>query len=102
MAKDDPIERALNRLSDLRSAAPSDTVTAQLREFLRNRSNLVVAKAAVVVRELRIVALIPDLVAAFSKFMANAPRLDKRCAALTEITSTLYELDYVEPEPYLA
>ena len=102
MAKNDPIERALNRLSDLRSAAPSDTVTAQLREFLRNRSNLVVAKAAVVVRELRINALIPDLVAAFSRFMADAPRLDKRCAALTEITSTLHELDYVEPELYLA
>ena len=102
MAKNDPIERALNQLSELRHAEPSDTVTAELREFLRNRSNLVVAKAAVVVRELSLVALIPDLVAGFSKFMADAPRLDKRCAALTAIASALYELDYVEPEPYLA
>ena len=102
MAKNHPIERALNRLSELRHAAPSDTVTAELREFLRNRSNLVVAKAAVVVRELSLVALIPDLVAGFSKFMPDAPRLDKRCAALTAIASALYELDYVEPEPYLA
>jgi hypothetical protein len=102
MAKNDPIERALNRLSELRHAEPSDTVTAELAEFLRNRSNLVVAKAAVVVRELSLVALIPDLVAGFSKFMADAPRLDKRCAALTAIASALYELDYVEPEPYLA
>ena len=102
MAKNDPIERALNRLSELRHADPSDTVTAELREFLRNRSNLVVAKAAVVVRELSLVALIPDLVAGFRKFMADAPRLDKRCAALTAIASALYELDYVEPEPYLA
>lgn len=102
MAKNDPIERALNRLSELRHADPSDTVTAELREFLRNRSNLVVAKAAVVIRELSLVALIPDLVAGFSKFMADAPRLDKRCAALTAIASALYELDYVEPEPYLA
>ena len=102
MAKNDPIERALNRLSELRHAEPSDTVTAELREFLRNRSNLVVAKAAVVIPELSLVALIPDLVAGFSKFMADAPRLDKRCAALTAIASALYELDYVEPEPYLA
>jgi hypothetical protein len=102
MAKNDPIERALNRLSELRHADPSDTQTAELREFLRNRGNLVVAKAAVVIRELSLVALIPDLVAGFSKFMADAPRLDKRCAALTAIASALYELDYVEPEPYLA
>ena len=102
MAKNDPIERALNRLSELRHAEPSDTVTAELREFLRNRSNLVVAKATVVIRELSLVALIPDLVAAFGKFMADAPRLDKRCAALTAIASALYELDYVEPQPYLA
>jgi hypothetical protein len=102
MAKNDPIERALNRLSELRHAEPSDTVTTELREFLRNRSNLVVAKAAMVIRELSLVALIPDLVAAFGKFMADAPRLDKRCAALTAIASALYELDYVEPQPYLA
>ena len=102
MAKNDPIERALNRLSELRHAELSDTMTRELREFLRNRSNLVVAKAAVVVRELSLVALLPDLVAAFSKFIADAPRLDKRCAALTAIASALYELDYVEPEPYLA
>lgn len=102
MAKNDPIERALNRLSELRHAEPSEPVTAELRDFLRNRQNLVVAKAAVVVRELSLVALTPDLVAAFGKFMADAPRLDKRCAALTEIASALYELDYVEPEPYLA
>ncbi|HEX8798659.1 MAG TPA: hypothetical protein VF772_08605, partial [Terriglobales bacterium] len=102
MAKNDPIERALNRLSELRHAEPSEPVTRELRDFLRNRRNLVVAKAAVVVRELSLVALTPDLVAAFSKFMADAPRLDKRCAALTAIASALYELDYVEPEPYLA
>ena len=102
MAKNDPIERALNRLSELRHAEPSEPVTAELRDFLRNRRNLVVAKAAVVVRELSLVALTPDLVTAFSKFMADAPRIDKRCAALTEIASALYELDYVEPEPYLA
>jgi hypothetical protein len=102
MAKNDPIERALHRLGELRHAEASEAATAELREFLLNRSNLVVAKAATVVREQRIVALIPELVASFNKFMADAPRLDKRCAALTEIASALYELDYDEPDPYLA
>jgi hypothetical protein len=102
MAKNDPIERSLDRLGELRHAEPTAAVTEELRGFLRNRSNLVVAKAAVVVRELRIIALTPELVGAFDKFMADAPRLDKRCAAVTEITNALYELDYTDPAPYLA
>lgn len=102
MAKSDPIERALNRLSELRHADALETVAEEVRGFLRNRSNLVVAKAAKVVRELQIKALVPEMVAAFDKLMNDAPRLDKRCAATTEIVGALYELNYVEPAPYLA
>jgi hypothetical protein len=102
MAKSDPIETALNRLGELRHAEPSTAVIDELRAFLRNRSNLVVAKAAMVVRDLKITTLVPELVAGFNKFMADAPRLDKRCAAVTEIASALYELDYDDPTPYLA
>jgi len=101
MAKSDPIERSLDRLGELRRADASETIVQEVREFLRNRSNLVVAKAASVVRELQIKALIPDMVVAFNKIMADAPRLDKRCAAITEIVSGLYELNYDEPAPYL-
>jgi hypothetical protein len=101
MAKSDPIELSLNRLGELRHANAPETVVQEVREFLRNRSNLVVAKAAKVVRELQIRALIPDMVSAFDKLMADAPRLDKRCVATTEIVSALYELNYEEPDPYL-
>lgn len=101
MAKNDQIERALDRLGELRHAEPSAALLEELRMFLRNRSNLIVAKAASVVRGLRTKALVPELVAAFNRFMADAPRLDKRCAALTEIAGALYELDYDEPGPYL-
>ena len=31
----------------------------------------------------------------------NPAKLDKRCAAITEIVSALYELDYAEPDVYL-
>jgi hypothetical protein len=102
MAKSDPIETALNRLGELRHAEPTTAVIDELRAFLRNRSNLVVAKAAMVVRDLKITTLVPELVAGFNKFMADAPRLDKRCAAVTDIASALYELDYDDPAPYLA
>lgn len=100
MAKSDPIERSLDRLGELRRADASETVVQEVREFLQNRSNLVVAKAAKVARELQMKALVPDMVSAFNKLMADAPRRDKRCAATTEIVSALYELNYEDPAPY--
>ena len=101
MAKTDPIERALDRLGELRSAPPSESLVEELRGFLCHRSNLVIAKAARVARELRIASLLSEMVEAFQKLMKDAPRLDKRCAAVTELATSFYELDYDDPEPYL-
>ena len=100
MAKHDPVERALERLAALKSAAGDASVLEELRAFLRNRSNLVAAKAAKIAGQRRITALVPELVAAFHRLMADAPRLDKRCAAITEIVISLYEMDYAEPGVY--
>jgi len=102
MAKHDPIERALQQLSALKSAAADAGLLEELRVFLRHRSNLVVAKAAKIAGQRRLAELTPALVAAFHKLMADAPRLDKRCAALTEIVTALYELDYREQDVYRA
>src|SRR6201999_1063758 len=66
----------------------------------KNRSNLVIAKAAKLVGELKLSELMPDLVAAFDRMWVNPAKLDKRCAAITEIVSALYELDYAEPDVY--
>jgi hypothetical protein len=100
MAKNDPVERALERLGELRHSTPAPALD-EIRAFLRNRSNLVVAKAAKLCGELDARGLIPDLVAAFERLMTDAPRLDRRCAAVTEIIEALYQLDYTEPAPYL-
>jgi hypothetical protein len=100
MSKSDPIETALNRLGELRTAPP-ERACKELRTYLGNRSNLVVAKAAKIAAELRLSALTPDMVAAFRRFMKNPQQLDKRCAAVTEITGALYEMDYRESEIYL-
>lgn len=101
MSKVDPIEQALNEIGELRVATSSEQVVPQLRAYLKNRSNLVVAKAAKVIAELHFSTLIADLVAAFNRLMINPAKLDKRCAAITEIVSALYELDYTEPEVYV-
>ena len=101
MPKSDPIENALNRLGELRRTETSASVLQELRACLGNRSNLVVAKAAKVTAELQGRELVPELVAAFDRFMANPQQLDKRCAAVTEITGALYQFDYLELEVYL-
>jgi len=102
MVRHDPIEQALERLSALKSASTDPVLLEELRVFLPNRSNLVVAKAAKIAGQRRLAELLPDLVAAFHKLMADAPRLDKRCAALTEIVTALYEMDYREQDVYRA
>lgn len=101
MKKPDPTEQALDRLAVLRNEAASPALAHELRAYLKNRSNLVVAKAAKVAGKARVTALVPNLVEAFERLMKNPAKLDKGCAALTEIADALYEMDYVEPEIYL-
>jgi HEAT repeat protein len=100
MAKSDPVEKALNELSTLRNSASPPTA-ADLRRYLASRSNLVVAKAAKIAGEHHLNEVIADLVAAFERLMRDPQKLDKRCAATTEIIAALYELDYSSPEVYL-
>jgi hypothetical protein len=101
MKKPDPVELALERLGNLRTEPNTAVVAAELRKALKDRSNLVVAKAATIAGELRITDVIADLAAAFDRLMANPAKLDKRCAATFAIAGALHSLDYVEPDPYL-
>lgn len=101
MKKPDPVEQALDRLTVLKNEAGGPPVVAELKAFLKNRSNFVVAKAAKVACQARATELVPELMAAFHRFMENPSKLDKGCAATTEIVGALYELDHVEPEVYL-
>jgi len=101
LRKPDPVEHSLDRLAALKNEAAGPSVSGELKAFLKNRSNLVVARAAKLVSHIRAMELIPDLVAAFHRLMENPAKLDKGCAATTEIVSALYELDFVEPDIYL-
>jgi HEAT repeat protein len=101
VSKADPIEAALNAIGELRAVSSPDEAVTPLRTYLKNRSNLVVAKAAKVAGELHLSNLLSDLVAAFDRLWVNPAKLDKSCAATTEIVNVLYELDYTEPDVYL-
>jgi hypothetical protein len=101
LKKPDQIEQALDRLAVLKNEAGGPLVAGELRAFLKNRSNLVVAKAAKIACQARATELVPELLAAFHRFMENPSKLDKGCAATTAIIEALYEMDYTEPEAYL-
>ena len=101
MKKPDDVELALDRLAALRSEPDRSMVAAELRKAVKDRSNLVVAKAASIAGELRITELMSDLVAAFVRLMANPAKLDKRCAATFAIAGGLHAMDYTESDIYL-
>jgi hypothetical protein len=101
MKKADAIEQTLDRLAGLRTQSDPSAIALELRKALRDRSNLVVAKAGKMAGELRVMEVVPDLVAAFERLMGNPAKLDKRCAATFEIAVALYAVDYTEPEVYL-
>ena len=97
--KRDRTQEQLDRLRQVRTDAADPAPI--LRDALASPSNYVASKAAALVEELQVTALIPDLLTAFDRFMADAPALDKGCSATEAIIKALYALDYQEPGPYL-
>jgi hypothetical protein len=101
MKKPDRTEEAFHRLSALRANPGSEGAVNELKAFLAGGMNLVAAKAARIAGELQIAELAPDLVAAFHRFMVNPMKLDKGCAAMTEIAGALHAIDYPGYEVFL-
>jgi HEAT repeat protein len=65
-----------------------------LQKSLKEKSNFLVAKAAEWTAEQLAYDLIPDLIAAFTRFLDDANSSDKTCAAKRAISRALYDLDY--------
>ncbi|HVW86293.1 MAG TPA: HEAT repeat domain-containing protein [Bryobacteraceae bacterium] len=89
--KNDPIVAALARLDEI------DPQTADgkkhLAKALSAKSNLVAAKAARIAGETLCADLMPDLAAAFGRFLEKGAALDKGCAASTAIARALVAFD---------
>jgi HEAT repeat protein len=93
-------KQKLAELDSLRSASGSDSATDALRKGLRDRNNYVVARAASVCADLRLDALIPDLLAAFDRFFLDPAKSDPRCSAKHAIASALRSLGHHGAEVY--
>jgi hypothetical protein len=94
-------EKKLNRLRELAKGPLSDDDKQEIRKSLASANNIVVAKTAQVIAKHSITELIPQLVAAFDRFMKNPLKTDKGCLAKTAIIEALDKLEYQESNVFL-
>jgi HEAT repeat protein len=97
----DPVEEKRSRLNDARESPGSEGSLAILRAGLSDRVSIVVARAADLAGELGIATLIPEMIAAFDRFLVD-PSKDKGCLAKTAIVEALTRLEHPDPEVFLA
>lgn len=100
MAKRLSIDDRIDALAKLRRGPSTPEAIQSVKVGLADKSNLVVAKAAMVARELSMTMLTADLVAAFNRFIDDRSH-DKGCAALTASVQALQTFGSSEADVYL-
>ena len=98
MAKSTSIEDRLAEVAALSKAPDSAEVRKQLRKHLASKTSPVVAKTAEIIAHLESHDFLPDLVAAFHRFMVDPVRTDKGCAAKIAVVKALLAADSDDEE----
>ena len=101
MAKSKKLEELLASLTEVRNEPTSEAGIAILRQILNSKFSIAIAQAAKVIGDAEVRSLIPELTAAFSKFMMNGAETDPSCKAKQRIAEALYRLDYSEESLFL-
>lgn len=91
-------DRDMEDLDRLRDAAPD---ADSLRKYLRHKSNFLVAKAAKIAAAQGLNSLIPDMLQAYPRFVADAAKSDPQCWAKLALVNALAELGHDDSVPYL-
>jgi hypothetical protein len=73
----------------------------RLRRWLKHRNNFLVSKAAKMVAEADVVALLPDVVTAFERFFVDAAKSDPKCWAKEALAKALVKLGHRSRDEYL-
>ncbi len=95
------VEEQLEALKALRGAGLNDTNTEALRKALRNRVNVVAAKAAAIAAEIQAGSLIPDLVEAFARLLEKPKDTDPQCWGKNSVAQALKDLGHAESSVFL-
>jgi HEAT repeat protein len=86
----------------LRANPTLDAATVEhLRKSLSHRNNFIVSKAAKLVADAEIFALLPEVLAAFDRFFADAAKTDPKCWAKDAVAKTLVKLEHRQKDAYL-
>ena len=93
MAKAPSIEDRLAELARLGKDPDAPDARKQLRKHLASKTSLIVAKSAEIAAHIEDHEMVPDLIAAFHRFMIDPAKTDKGCAAKTAIVKALLAAD---------
>jgi hypothetical protein len=93
----------LEALSEaIKSGASLNVETIErLRRALAHRNNFLVGKAAKLVADAELFALLPDALAAFDRFFVDAAKTDPKCWAKNALAKTLVKLEHRQKDAYL-
>jgi hypothetical protein len=83
------------------SGAPNPAQVEKLRNALTHRNNFLVSKAARLVAEAELTALLPDVLAAFDRFFIDAANSDPKCWAKDALSNALVKLEHRSKDAYL-
>jgi HEAT repeat protein len=72
-----------------------------LRRALAHRNNFIVSKAARLVGEAELAALLPDLLTAYGRFFQDPVKTDPKCWAKDALAKALVKLQHREKDTYL-
>src|SRR5512147_3020919 len=94
MAKSRKLEETLELVAAVRQGDPtSEASIATLRQVIKSRYSVAVAQAAKLIGDVEMRELVPDLIAAFDRFMVKPIETDGACHAKFRIAETLYRLE---------
>ncbi len=94
-------DQKLEALEALRAAPDAPSTVEQLRKALKDRNGYAVSKAAHIVGELQLRALVPDLVAAFERLLIEPVKSDPQCWGKNAIVKALKDLEHHDATVYL-
>lgn len=100
MAKSRKLDELQTLINQVRDHPAGSEAISTLRQIIHSKYGVAVAQAARIVAQAELRELIPDLVAAFERFMQNAAA-DPNCHAKKAIADALYRLEYPEEQPFL-
>ena len=98
MAKAPSIEARLAEVATLSKSPDTPEARKELRKHLAGKASLVVAKTAEIIAHIEDHDFVPDLIAAFHRFMADPAKTDKGCAAKTAVVKALLAADCDDEE----